>query len=56
MAVGKSNRIVIDLTPNLKRNLYSTLAKHGLTLKEWFEKNAKQFINKTSKKQIDKVR
>lgn len=46
MAIGKSNRVVIDLDPKLKRKLYSTLAKRGLSLKEWFEKKARQFISK----------
>ena len=46
MAIGKSNRIVIDLNPKLKRELYSALTKRGLTLKEWFEERAHLFINK----------
>ena len=50
MAIGKSNRIVIDLDPKLKRELYSILTKRGLTLKDWFEKEARQFINKKSSK------
>lgn len=50
MAIGKSNRIVIDLDPKLKRELYSILTKRGLTLKDWFEEEARQFINKKSNK------
>lgn len=33
---GNSGRIVIDVDPDLKRKLYSTLALSGSTLKEWF--------------------
>lgn len=36
MARGDSGRVVIELEPELKRQLYSILAIQGLTLKEWF--------------------
>lgn len=36
MARGISGRVVIELEPELKRQLYSILAVQGLTLKEWF--------------------
>jgi hypothetical protein len=44
MAVGASGRIVIEIEPELKRQLYEALEKEGLTLKEWFLHNAKQFL------------
>ncbi len=50
MAIGKSNRIVIDSKPAIKKELYSILAKRGLSLKEWFEAKATQFIQKESSK------
>jgi hypothetical protein len=40
MSIGNSGRIVIEVEPKLKRFLYSALAKDGLTLKEWFTRNA----------------
>ena len=49
MAIGKSNRIIIDLDPKLKKELYSILTKHGSSLKEWFVKKATQFIEKEYK-------
>ncbi|MDP1590364.1 MAG: DNA (cytosine-5-)-methyltransferase, partial [Prosthecobacter sp.] len=39
---GTSGRIVIDIEPDLKRRLYSTLSLNGSTLKEWFLKSAEQ--------------
>lgn len=48
MAIGKSNRIVIDPDPRIKKELYSVLAKKGQNLKEWFEDEAQKFINKNS--------
>ncbi len=46
MAIGKSNRIVIDLDPEIKKELYSILIKQGRSLKEWFENEAQKFIVK----------
>ena len=46
MAIGKSNRIVIDIDPALKKRLYSILTRRGLSLKEWFQKKATQFVEK----------
>ena len=40
---GQSGRIVIDVQPELKRQLYSTLARSGSTLKEWFIKKAEDY-------------
>ncbi len=36
MARGKSGRIVIEIDPTKKDELYKALAMEGLTLKEWF--------------------
>lgn len=36
MARGKSGRIVIEVEPELKNELYETLARSGKTLKDWF--------------------
>lgn len=45
MAVGKSNRIVIDVDDvDLKRRLHSALAKEGRNLKEWFVLAATEYL------------
>ena len=36
MAVGTSNRIVIEIEPGLKEQIYAALRARGLTLKDWF--------------------
>ena len=36
MAVGKSGRIVIEVDPELKQELYTALSRRGLHLKSWF--------------------
>ena len=44
MAKGTSGRIVIEVDPDLKEQLYSVLDKEGLNLKQWFLINANQFL------------
>lgn len=36
MAIGKSHRIVIEVDPDLKEQIYAALRDRGLTLKGWF--------------------
>jgi hypothetical protein len=36
MVRGKSGRIVLEIDPSLKSDLYDALQEEGLTLKEWF--------------------
>jgi len=44
MPVGESGRIVIEIDPELKHELYGVLSEQGLNLKQWFLGNAKQYI------------
>ncbi|WP_145336597.1 MULTISPECIES: hypothetical protein [unclassified Pseudomonas] len=44
MSVGQSGRVVIELDPAIKRELYSLLAKNGMTLKDWFLSQAAIYI------------
>jgi len=43
MAIGESGRIVLEVEPELKRKLYSTLALENKSLKEWFILMAKAY-------------
>ena len=36
MAIGKSHRLVIEVDPALKEQIYIALRARGLTLKDWF--------------------
>ena len=44
MSIGSSGRIVIEIDPKTKRNLYSTLTKNGMTLKDWFLACADKYL------------
>jgi hypothetical protein len=45
MSRGPSGRIVIEVEPDLKRRLYSALARDGRTLKDWFVGQANEYID-----------
>lgn len=44
MARGDSGRIVLEIEPALKGDLYSALARDGITLKQWFLRHAKEYL------------
>ncbi|MBU60853.1 MAG: hypothetical protein CL543_18595 [Alcanivorax sp.] len=44
MAVGKSGRIVLEVEPEFKRELYDALHKDGRALKQWFLESAERFL------------
>ncbi|MBN1379254.1 MAG: hypothetical protein JXA04_08455 [Gammaproteobacteria bacterium] len=44
MARGKSGRVVLEIDPDLKRQLYATLENKQKTMKEWFIKEAEGLI------------
>lgn len=44
MARGKSGRIVIEVDPEEKQDLYQALEQDGLTLKDWFLGRARNYL------------
>jgi hypothetical protein len=44
MAKGKSGRLVIEIDPDLKQELYRVLDKEGLSLKAFFLGNVEQLL------------
>jgi len=44
MARGDSGRIVLEIDPSEKDELYSALTKDGMTLKDWFLRQASQYL------------
>ncbi len=42
MAVGKSNRVVIELPAGIKQRLYPVLRSRGITVRDWFLANAEK--------------
>ena len=47
MPKGPSGRIVIEISPDLKRDLYNVLGSKGLTLKDWFLNNVQEALRNT---------
>jgi hypothetical protein len=52
MSKGKSGRIVIEVNPTLKRQLYSALAIENQTLKDWFISSADRFLKNTTAPEV----
>ena len=44
MVRGKSGRIVLEIDPLLKRDLYEALQEEGLTLKDWFLRHTVSYL------------
>jgi len=44
MSIGSSGRIVIEVEPDVKRQLYAALAREGMSLKKWFLRNAEAYL------------
>jgi hypothetical protein len=43
MPTGTSGRIVVDVDPEFKKQLYSALAAQGSTLKDWFIRTGQNY-------------
>ena len=57
MAKGSSGRLVIEIDPLIKKELYERLGEKGLNMREWFLINANAYLkqNRQSSLLIDKV-
>jgi len=44
MARGNSGRIVIEIDPSLKSELYEALTEEGITLKDWFLRHTGSYL------------
>ena len=44
MPRGSSGRIVLEIDPELKEELYAALQEEKLTLKEWFLDRARKYL------------
>jgi hypothetical protein len=52
MPKGDSGRVVIEVEPGLKRQLYSALAAEGSTLKAWFIETATTYLRDREQPQL----
>ena len=44
MAVGSSGKVLVEVAPDLKKELYVALRRDGLTMKDWFLQNARAYL------------
>ena len=44
MARGPSGRVVIEMDPEMKRELHASLVADGTNLKEWFINQARSYL------------
>ena len=44
MARGDSGRIVLEIDPSEKDELYAAVTKDGMTLKDWFRRKASEYL------------
>lgn len=52
MAIGESGRVVLEIDPVFKRELYASLTLDGLTLKDWFIAEAERYMRKQSQPEL----
>jgi len=45
MSIGNSGRIVIEIEPELKRELHAVLRNEGTNLKAWFLENVDHLLS-----------
>tara|TARA_B100000780_G_scaffold25281_1_gene16056 strand:+ start:251 stop:454 length:204 start_codon:yes stop_codon:yes gene_type:complete len=53
MPVGKSGRIVIEIDPELKQELYQSLGNEDSSLKEWFLNHVQGYLSGKSQVAIN---
>lgn len=56
MAKGNSGRIVIEIDPLFKDELYTALKKEEMNMKGWFLTNAEEFLKNRSQMNLKLVR
>lgn len=52
MARGDSGRIVLEIDPSEKKELYEALTKDGMTLKDWFLRHATNYLRERGQGQL----
>jgi uncharacterized protein YjhX (UPF0386 family) len=52
MARGESGRIVLEIDPTEKHELYSALTRDGMTLKDWFLRRATEYMRERGQRQL----
>ena len=55
MSIGTSGRIVIEVDPELKQELHTTLRSEGTNLKAWFLAQADTFLAEKGQLRLELV-
>jgi len=55
MPRGESGRIVLEIEPELKQELYETLDKDGMSLKKWFIGQVRDYLSTRSQLKLSLV-
>ncbi len=55
MSIGNSGRLVIEIEPELKKELHAVLRKEGTNLKTWFLKNVDQLLSEKGQESLPLV-
>lgn len=53
MPVGRSGRIVIEIEPGLKQELYAALKQDGISLKQWFLERIDEYLRDRGQLSLD---
>lgn len=53
MAIGQSGRIVIEIDPELKQELYASLEDQRISLKQWFLKHVEDHLRNQQQASFD---
>jgi hypothetical protein len=51
MPIGQSGRVVIEIDPELKQNIYQSLKEDGSNMKDWFLKRVDEYMAEKSLQQ-----
>lgn len=52
MARGESGRIVLEIDPAEKQELYNAVTRDGMTLKDWFLRKATEYLRERGQGQL----
>jgi len=52
MGIGNSGRIVIEIEPELKKELHAVLKKEGTNLKSWFLENVNHLLSEKGQQSL----
>lgn len=53
MPVGRSGRVVIEIDPEVKQQLYASLEAEGLSLKHWFLEHVEERLKDHAQLSLD---